>query len=173
MGMLLEAGCEKIFQEKISGTIKKRPELLKLIEHLRKDDVVVISDLTRLSRSVKALFQLIDKFESIGANLMSLKESWLDTTTPHGKLLFSIFSGISQFERDIIAQHTKEGIEAARAKGRKGWRPSIDSQKIKVALKMYHSKNHSIEEIIETVGISKPTLYRYIENDKDNKAKNM
>jgi len=75
MGMLLEAGCEKIFQEKISGTIKKRPELLKLIEHLRKDDVVVISDLTRLSRSVKALFQLIDKFESIGANLMSLKES--------------------------------------------------------------------------------------------------
>ena len=101
---LKEAGCEKIFQEKITGTKKERPELDKLMEQLRGGDLIIISDLTRLSRSVKDLFSLVDQIEKKGANIKSLKESWMDTSTPQGKLMFTIFAGISQFERDLISQ---------------------------------------------------------------------
>ena len=103
---LKEAGCEKIFQEKITGTKKERPELDKLMEQLRSGDLIIISDLTRLSRSVKDLFSLVDQIEKKGANIKSLKESWMDTSTPQGKLMFTIFAGISQFERDLISQRT-------------------------------------------------------------------
>ena len=103
---LKEAGCEKIFREKITGTKKERPELDKLMEQLRSGDLIIISDLTRLSRSVKDLFSLVDQIEKKGANIKSLKESWMDTSTPQGKLMFTIFAGISQFERDLISQRT-------------------------------------------------------------------
>ena len=123
---LKEAGCEKIFQEKITGTKKERPELDKLMEQLRSGDLIIISDLTRLSRSVKDLFSLVDQIEKKGANIKSLKESWMDTSTPQGKLMFTIFAGISQFERDLISQRTLEGLVAARARGRNGGRPKKD-----------------------------------------------
>ena len=120
---LKEARCEKIFQEKITGTKKERPELDKLMEQLRSGDLIIISDLTRLSRSVKDLFSLVDQIEKKGANIKSLKESWMDTSTPQGKLMFTIFAGISQFERDLISQRTIEGLVAARSRGRNGGRP--------------------------------------------------
>ena len=127
---LKEAGCEKIFQEKITGTKKERPELDKLMEQLRRGDLIIISDLTRLSRSVKDLFSLVDQIEKKGANIKSLKESWMDTSTPQGKLMFTIFAGISQFERDLISQRTLEGLAAARARGRNGGRPKKDEKAI-------------------------------------------
>ena len=127
---LKEAGCEKIFQEKITGTKKERPELDKLMEQLRSGDLIIISDLTRLSRSVKDLFSLVDQIEKKGANIKSLKESWMDTSTPQGKLMFTIFAGISQFERDLISQRTLEGLAAARARGRNGGRPKKDEKAI-------------------------------------------
>ncbi len=95
--MLNEAGCEKIFEEKISGIKKERPELFRMLEQLRKGDLIIVADLTRLSRSVKDLFQLVEQIEAKGANIKSLKESWMDTSTPQGKLMFTIFAGISQF----------------------------------------------------------------------------
>ena len=94
--------------------------------------------------------------------IKSLKEPWLDTTTPQGKLLFTIFAGISQFDRDIIRQRTLEGLSSARARGRKGGRPKAPSQKMELALKMYDSKDYSISEIEHASGISKSTLYRYL-----------
>ena len=158
---LKEAGCEKIFQEKITGTKRERPELDKLLEHLRSGDLIIISDLTRLSRSVKDLFSLVDQIEKKGANIKSLKESWMDTSTPQGKLMFTIFAGISQFERDLISQRTLEGLAAARARGRKGGRPKKDEKLIKLALKMYQEKTYSIAEITKATGVSKTTIYRY------------
>ena len=98
---LKEAGCEKIFQEKITGTKKERPELDKLMEQLRSGDLIIISDLTRLSRSVKDLFSLVDQIEKKGANIKSLKESWMDTSTPQGKLMFTIFAGIELGEEMV------------------------------------------------------------------------
>ena len=159
---LKEAGCEKIFQEKITGTKKERPELDKLMEQLRSGDLIIISDLTRLSRSVKDLFSLVDQIEKKGANIKSLKESWMDTSTPQGKLMFTIFAGISQFERDLISQRTLEGLAAARARGRKGGRPKKDDKSINLALKMYQEKIYSVSEITEATGVSKTTIYRYI-----------
>ena len=160
---LKEVGCEKIFQEKITGTKKERPELDKLMEQLRGGDLIIISDLTRLSRSVKDLFSLVDQIEKKGANIKSLKESWMDTSTPQGKLMFTIFAGISQFERDLISQRTLEGLAAARARGRKGGRPKKDEKAITLALKMYQEKMYSISEITKATGVSKTTIYRYIE----------
>jgi len=160
---LKEAQCEKIFQEKITGTKKERPELDKMLEQLRSGDLIIISDLTRLSRSVKDLFSLVDQIEKKGANIKSLKESWMDTSTPQGKLMFTIFAGISQFERDLISQRTLEGLAAARARGRKGGRPKKDEKLIKLALKMYQEKTYSIAEITKATGVSKTTIYRYLE----------
>ena len=158
---LKEAGCEKIFKEKITGTKKDRSELDKLMEHLREGDLIIISDLTRLSRSVKDLFSLVDQIEKKGANIKSLKESWMDTSTPQGKLMFTIFAGISQFERDLISQRTLEGLAAARSRGRNGGRPKKDEKALILALKMYQEKAYSISEITKATGVSKTTIYKY------------
>lgn len=159
---LKACGCERIYQEKISGAKKDRPELSRLLDNLRAGDVVIVTDLTRLSRSVKDLFDLVAQIHGAGADIKSLKESWIDTTTPHGKLLFAIFAGISQFERDLIRQRTMEGLESARARGRSGGRPKKAESQIEMAVKMYQGKVGSIAEICKTTGIGKTTLYRYL-----------
>lgn len=163
----LEAtGCERIYQEKITGTKKERPELEKLLDHIRPGDVIIISELTRLSRSTKDLFLLVDLIEKKGANFKSLRESWMDTTSPQGKLMFTIFAGISQFERDLISYRTKEGLSSARARGRKGGRPN---KNIELALKMYDSQDYSLNEITKGTGVSRTSLYRYI-RERNNKT---
>jgi len=159
---LKEAGCDKIYKEKITGSKKDRPELDKLLEDLRSGDTIIVSDLTRLSRSTKDLFNLVEQIEGKGAYIKSLKETWLDTTTPQGKLMFTFMAGISQFERDLISQRTQEGLASARARGRNGGRPTKDKKDIDMAIKMYNSKLHSVSEIEKTTGVSKATLYRYI-----------
>lgn len=162
LDQLASAQCERIYQEKITGTIKERPELNKMLDNLRSGDTIIISELTRLSRSTRDLFKLVDQIEKKGANIKSLRESWLDTTTPQGKLMFTIFAGISQFERDLISQRTKEGLASARARGRKGGRPSKNKNDVEDALKLYNSKEYSLKDIKKMTGISKTTLYRYI-----------
>lgn len=111
LDQLKTTGCEKIFAEKITGTKSDRPELNRLIEQLRTGDTIIICELTRLSRSTKDLFQLVEVIEQAGANIKSMKESWLDTTTPQGKLMFTVFAGISQFERDLISHVLKRDLK--------------------------------------------------------------
>jgi len=164
--ILEQFGCGRIYEEKVSGVTKNRPELNKMLDQIRTGDVIIISDLTRLSRSVKDLFSLVEQIEEKGANIKSIKESWVDTTTAQGKLMFTIFAGISQFERDLISQRTIEGLNAARARGKKGGRPKTNEKEIKLAVKMYNSKNYSISEITKATSVSKTTLYRYINNNK-------
>jgi len=166
LDILKQAGCDRIYEEKVSGVKKDRTELNKMLDQIRTGDVIIISDLTRLSRSVKDLFSLVEQIEEKGANIKSIKESWLDTTNAQGKLMFTIFAGISQFERDLISQRTIEGLNAARARGKKGGRPKTNEKDIKLAVKMYNSKNYSISEITKATGVSKTTLYRYINNNK-------
>lgn len=165
---LMQAGCERIYKEKISGVKTQRPELERMLDALRVGDTVVITELTRLGRSVKELFAIIERVHEAGASIKSLRETWLDTTTPQGNLLLTIFAGLSQFERDLIRQRTKDGLEAARARGRKGGRPKAASGKIETALKMYDSKLHTIAEITAATGISRATLYRAIDKRKTN-----
>lgn len=162
--LLKELGCEKIYEEKVSAKNRERPELNKMLDQIRSNDLIIVLDLTRLSRSVKDLFGIVDQIEKKGANIKSIRESWIDTTTAQGKFMFTIFAGISQFERDLISQRTIEGLNAARARGKKGGRPRVNKKSIELALKMYNSKSYSISEIKEATGICKTTLYRYINN---------
>jgi len=157
-----ENGAEKIFTEKVTGKKSDRPELLRMMDQLREGDTVIVSELTRLSRSTKDLFALVEQMQSRGANIRSLKETWLDTTTPHGKLMFTIFAGLSQFEADLTAQRTREGLAAARARGRLGGRPRVEADKSGMALKMYDSKEFSVDEICKSCDIGKTTLYRLL-----------
>lgn len=163
-------GCERIFQEKFTGTRKDRPELLRMMDMLRQGDTIIICELTRLSRSVKDLFDLVEQIEKAGANIRSLKEPWLDTTTPQGRLLFTIFSGVSQFERDLIHERTMEGLASARARGRMGGRPPKDKKLIEQALTLYDSRNYPVSEITCTTGVSRRTLYKYINLRKEGKS---
>lgn len=164
--LLTQAGCVRIYSEKISGVKKERPQLDRMMDTLRDGDTVIITELTRLGRSVRELLHIIERIHEAGASIKSLRETWLDTTTPQGSLMLTIFAGLSQFERDLTRQRTRQGLEAARARGRKGGRPKSDGGKVSTALKMYDSKLHTIAEITKATGISRATLYRAIGNRK-------
>ncbi|MDR0140195.1 recombinase family protein [Metabacillus idriensis] len=163
---LEEFGCERIFFEKVTGTKRDRPELNRMLEFLRTGDEVVVSDLTRLSRSTKDLIEITEKISNKGAHLKSLKESWLDTTTAHGKMLFTIFAGIAQFERDLTSERTKEGILAARIRGKYPGRPKADNEKIQYALYLI-DQGHTQTDAAEKAGISRMTLYRKIQEGQE------
>ncbi|MCR2049307.1 recombinase family protein [Acetatifactor muris] len=152
-------GVDMIYNEKMSGTKKNRPELTKLLDRITEGDTVVVESLSRLGRSTKDLIELTEIFQSKGVNLVSLKES-IDTNSPTGKLLFTLMSAIAQFERDVIADRTREGLKSARARGRTGGRPRADPEQVKKAVKLYKTEQYSIKEIEELTGIKKSTLYR-------------
>lgn len=154
-------GVDILFNEKMSGTKRERPELNKLIERMSTGDTVVIESLSRLGRSTKDLIELMELFRERGVNLVSLKES-IDTSSSTGKLLFTLMSALAQFERDLISERTVEGLRAARARGRMGGRPKKDEGQIKKAIKLYDTKQYSLKEIEEMTGIKKSTLYRNI-----------
>jgi DNA invertase Pin-like site-specific DNA recombinase len=154
-------GVDKIFEEKVSGATSDRPELQKLLDTLRKGDTVVVDSLSRLSRSTKDLLQLLERLEDRGVQLVSLHEQ-IDTKSPTGKLLLTVLVAISQFEREIIVQRTREGLAAARARGRVGGRPPLSRRKVEQAVKLYEGKEHALSEITSLTGVSASTLYRYL-----------
>lgn len=156
---LNEYGVDTLFTEKMTGTKSDRPELEKVRLKARSGDTIVIESLSRLGRSSKDLLSLIDEFDKQNIQLVSLKEN-IDTKTPTGKLLLTVLSALSQFERDLTVQRTTEGLKAARARGRVGGRPKSDSKAIEKAVKLYNAQTHSIKEITAISGISQATLYR-------------
>lgn len=164
---LKDAGCEKIFFEKVSGTKRERPQLNLMLEHLRKGDTVVIMDLTRLSRSTKDLIDIVTKLEAKGADLKSLKESWIDTTTSQGKLMFTIFSGLSQFESDLISDRTKEGLAVAKSKGKHIGRKATDSDQIDYAMHLVDTGQMNITEASKKINVSRMTLHRYMKKREE------
>lgn len=159
---LKKAQVHQIFEEKISGKRTERPELSELLKIIRGGDTVVIYKLDRISRSTKHLIELTEFFEEKNVNFVSLQDN-IDTSTSIGKFFFRIMANLAELERDIIVERTSAGLIAARARGRYGGRPIKDPYKVDTALKMYHSKNYSIKQITEATGISKTTLYRYID----------
>jgi len=166
MDNLRTAGCERIFNEKMTGTKSDRPELKTMMLTLRSGDVLVIDSFSRLSRSTKDLLQMVDQLTAMGVHLVSLKEN-LDTTTATGKLMLTMLSALSQFERDLIAERTIDGLKAARSRGRCGGRPRLGTDKDrKQALAMYHANAMTNSEIAEKFGISLRTLSRWIATEK-------
>lgn len=158
---LKKYGVDIIYNEKMTGTKKDRPELSKLLERITKGDTIVIESLSRLGRSTKDLIELTELFKSKGVRLVSLKES-IDTDSSTGKLLFTLMSAIAQFERDTIADRTREGLRSARTRCRTGGRPKTNHDNIKKAVKLYNTQQYSIKEIEELTGVKKSTLYRNI-----------
>lgn len=161
LDMLEKYGVDKIYNEKMTGTKRNRPELEKLMERLTEGDTVVVESLSRLGRSTKDLIWLMETFNAKGVNPVSLKES-IDTTSSTGKLLFTLMSALAQFERDVIADRTREGLASARARGRKGGRPSADGEMLRRAVKLYNSRDYSVKEITELTGVRRSTLYKHL-----------
>lgn len=160
---LTKAGCEKFFDDVISGAKSKRPGLDAMIEFARESDIIVVWRLDRLGRSMKDLINLVSTLEDNGIQIISLNEA-IDTSTGTGKLFFHIFGAIAEFERNLIIERTQAGLAAARARGRKGGRPkSLNKAKRDLAVKLYHERDKTVNEVCDVMGISKPTLYKYIE----------
>ncbi len=164
---LKEKGCTKIFTDKITGTTFERKELNAALAFLREGDVLVVWKLDRLGRSLKHLIETVTKLQERNIGFISLTES-IDTTTPGGKLIFHIMGALAEFERDLIRERTHAGLDAARARGRKGGRPKTVelSSKVALAQKLYADKTHEIRDICKDLHISRATLYRYVNMGK-------
>lgn len=159
---LKKAGCEKFYDDKMTGGKLDRPGLDAAIDYARKDDVIVVWRLDRLSRSLKDLIEVITNLESKGIGLKSLHES-IDTTSSSGKLIFHIFGSLAEFERNLIGERTRAGLKSARERGKVGGRPKkLNTERAKLAQDLYNEKTRTIKQICELVGVSKPTLYRYL-----------
>lgn len=160
---LKQAGCDRIYQEHASGAKTDRPELNKLLDNLRAGDTLVVWRLDRLGRTLKQLIELINDLNTKGIHFKSLQEN-IDTSTSGGKLIFHIFASLAEFERDLIKERTRAGLSAARARGRLGGRPKKlqDQKKIDLLYKLYDSREHSIQEICDMIGITRATVYRYL-----------
>lgn len=166
-------GCEKIFKEKKSA-VKERPELDKLLAHLRQGDTVVVWKLDRLGRSLKHLVDLLSHFKELGVDFVSLNDS-IDTTTIQGRLIFNIFASFAEFERELISERTKAGLKAARERGRIGGRkPGLSDEAKTKAWASYHlhqQKELSVQDILKQLNVSKATFYRYLDWAKSNMDK--
>lgn len=169
---LKQAGCHegKIYKDKISSAKEHRPELEKALDQLREGDTFVVWRLDRLGRSLQELISLVDTICAKGAGFKSLTEN-MDTTTPGGKLVFHFFGALAEYERGIIRERTNAGLQAARARGRRGGRPKLGTnpairKKIEMAQALHADPTNSIEDICRTLHISRSTLYRYVGRDK-------
>jgi DNA invertase Pin-like site-specific DNA recombinase len=159
---LQSAGCEKVFTEKASGAQRDRPRLLEAVAYMREGDTLVVWKLDRLARSLKQLIETVEGLGGRGIGLKSLTES-IDTTTSGGKLIFHIFAALAEFERGVIRERTKAGLEAARARGRTGGRPpSLSENDIAAARAMLRDPKITVGEVAKRLGVVQSTLYRHI-----------
>lgn len=159
---LTKAGVEQMFIDTFSGTKSSRPQLDRMKEQLRSGDTVIITRLDRLGRSTKDLLNLVSELDLIGVNLKVLEQN-INTSTPDGKLFFTMIAAFAEFEREIMRSRTIDGLAAARARGRRGGRkPVMSVEKIQTAKHMY-SAGTPVKIIAEVLGVSRPTIYRSLQ----------
>jgi DNA invertase Pin-like site-specific DNA recombinase len=164
---LKEAGCEKWFIDKMTGSKAERKGLDEALAYVRSGDTFVVWKLDRAGRSLTHLIELLKGLQERGIEFISLTEQ-IDTTTPGGKLIFHLMGALAEFERDLIRERTNAGLAAAKARGRVGGRPRKLKTNGKVALarRIFADQSHSIPEICAALGISRATLYRYVKEAK-------
>jgi DNA invertase Pin-like site-specific DNA recombinase len=162
---LTKAGCERIFTDELSGIKANRPGLTEALSFVRPGDILVVWRLDRLGRSLKDLMEKVEDLGKRQIEFKSLHES-IDTTTATGKLMFHLVSAMAEFERDLIRERTQAGLRAARARGRVGGRrPRMNQEKVKIAVSLMKDKTNKIKDICRTLGVSRTTLYRYVNPD--------
>ena len=157
-------GCDKIFTDKVSGKLAERPELDKALAYLREGDVFVITRLSRAMRSLKHMLAIAEDLQARGVGLVVLKQA-IDTTTPHGRLVFHLLAAIDEFTRELIVEGTHEGLAAARARGRTGGRRrKLTPAQVRHARELYDADGHTVAEIAGLLGgVSRTTIYRALD----------
>ena len=166
LNALKTAGCSDvdIYTDKASGVRASRPRLDNCLAALQPGDTLVVWRLDRLGRSMPHLVGLVEELLGKGVGFRSLQDGAIDTTTASGELMFNIFSSLAQFERRLIQERTTAGLAAARARGRLGGRKPIrpDDPRVVSAKQLHKDRSLSIDQICATLGISRPTFYRYL-----------
>src|SRR3954466_7450823 len=157
---LKEAGCKRIYEEKVSGAKRDRPELARLLDHIRQGDVVVVARLDRLARSTRDLLEIAEQLKDVGAGLRSLAEPWADTTSPAGRMVLTVFAGIAEFERALIQERTRAGRAAARQRGVRFGRPAkLAAEQIALAQRLLE-EGTTAGEVARMLKVHRATLYR-------------
>ena len=158
---LRAAGCERIFTETASGARRDRPELARALDYAREGDTLVVWKLDRMARSTRQLIETVEMLADRGIELRSLTEA-IDTSTAGGKLVFTIFAALAEFERSLIAERTREGLKAARARGARLGRPAaLTDDDIAVAQSLREA-GHTMSEIARRLGVCRRTLYNHL-----------
>ena len=164
---LKAAGCERIFQEKVSGGRWDRPELHRLLGQLRKEDVLVVWKLDRLSRSLKDVLTLMEKIEKAGAGFRSLTEV-IDTTSPGGRMMMQIVGTFAEFERAILRERTRNGLDAARKQGRVGGRrPKLKAHQQKEIVHLVTSGQKTAADAARLFNVHPSTVSRFLQRSKE------
>jgi len=163
---LTAAGCEKLFEEKISGAKRNRPELERLLSEIRGQDILVVTRLDRLARSTAELLAIAERLREKDAGLQSLDEPWADTSSPSGRMILTVFAGIAEFERALIKQRTQDGLIDARKRGVAFGRPrKMRSDQQELALELI-KRGKSINEVARTFNVHPATIYRCLETQQ-------
>ncbi|MCF6186468.1 MAG: recombinase family protein [Desulfobulbaceae bacterium] len=163
---LKKTGCDKIYEEVVSGIKAERKILNESLSYLRPGDTLVVWRLDRLGRSMKQLIELINMLKEKEVGFKSIVEA-VDTTTPTGQFFFHITGAFAEFERNLIRERTMAGLASARARGRKGGRPkALDQETFQMALVLYNEKNITVADICKRFTLSKRTFYRYLEEHR-------
>lgn len=156
------AGCTRVFADKLSGRDVDRPELGACLDYLRPGDVLVVSSLDRLGRSLDDLLVIVSGLRRRGVGFRSLHES-LDTSTPGGRLIFHVFASLAEFIRELIVEGTKEGLAAARARGQRlGRPPALTPEQVRHARSLLADPDNSIASIARLLGVSRATIHAHV-----------
>ena len=157
---LLAAGCERLFEEKISGAKRNRPELEKLLGEVRKKDILVVTRLDRLARSTVELLAIAERLREKDTGLQSLDEPWVDTESPSGRMILTVFAGIAEFERALIRQRTRDGLVDARKRGVAFGRPPKMRPDQQALVRELINQGQSISQVAKTFNVHPATIYR-------------
>jgi DNA invertase Pin-like site-specific DNA recombinase len=158
---LAQAGCLKTFTDRVSGATALRPGWEQLMAYVRPGDIVVITERSRMSRSLAHLLEVVRTFEAQGIELVSLREH-LDTATATGRCFLAMMGAMAQMERELKAERTAAGRAAAKARGRTGGRPRTDPEKLEHARILYLHSHKTAADVCRTVGIGRRTLFSYL-----------
>jgi DNA invertase Pin-like site-specific DNA recombinase len=157
---LTQAGCQRLFCEKVSGAGHQRPELLRMLEQLRAGDTVVVWKLDRLARSTRDLLATVETIRAAGATFRSLSEPWADTTSHGGKFILTVFAGMAEFERELIRERTRAGRDVAKRRGVRFGRPKkLNVEQRDLALRL-RAEGKSVKEVAHIFGVHVSTIYR-------------
>ncbi len=162
---LSSLGCTKIFSDQQSGVSQKRAGFLRLMEYIREGDSLVVTELSRLSRSLAHLLTVVESLEEKGVEIVSLREN-IDTQTATGRCFLSMMGAIAQMERELKSERAWAGRQAAKARGRTGGRPKTQLHKLEQAKILYQNSDKTAKEVCQAIGIGRRTLFRYLAQER-------